>query len=122
MKKLLFICAFSLLSSNAFAEWTVYAKAGSDTYYVDMSTQRKVDAYINVWTLADYTSPKDGALSAKIYYQVSCKEDKYRFLSLVDTKKNMGDGEVLITLNQRSDWFYVVPNSVVAGLTSLICK
>lgn len=122
MKKLLLICAFSLLSSNVFAEWTQYGAAASERYYLDMSTKRKVDGYTNIWTLADFTSPEDGALSAKIYYQVSCKEEKYRFLGLVRTKNNMGEGEVLLSVNQKSDWFYIVPKSVMAGLSTSICK
>lgn len=120
--KQLFIFIFLLLSGNAFADWMPFADNDSGTYYVDMSTKKKVDGNIRIWTLNDYTSSRDGVLSAKLYYEINCKEEKVKFLSVTTLEKNMGEGQVLNTYNQKTDWQYVVPGSVMKHLLSSICN
>lgn len=54
---------------------------------------KKIDNIIYVWSLIDYKkSQKNGNLSTKYYSMYDCNNMRYKVLSVIEYKTNMGRG------------------------------
>ncbi len=110
MKKLtLTLLLFSLISTNAFAEWTKVGTNEDGDYYMDLQTIQnegnKVLAFIlgykvKVWVLNDY---KFGHIyingmnyfSDEVHYEYDCEEKTYQVFNTKSFAGHMGSGSLI---------------------------
>ena len=127
MKKLLMLTAFMcsvMLSPVVHAGWTqvAWAKNGGGLY-ADLERIRKHNGKIYVWTLSNYLKPtKHGVLSSKVYEEVECGRFRYRPLSSTFFRGSMGEGSVVTTVGEQTEWNYPPPKSVMEGALTVICN
>jgi hypothetical protein len=135
MKRLLVI--FLLLSPLlANAEWTSISKShdssepGAGEYFIDSPSITKNGTYARAWFLVNYystqfdgpnTKPYD---SAKIYEEFDCSGKRVRFLSYAFYSKKNAAGFVTasFTYNPPTDWSFIGPGEITAGLAKYACR
>jgi len=128
MKKLILILTlpFSILvfSLPSYAEWTkIGENVKGNTFYVDFERIRKQGGYVYWWDLNDLLKPdKDGDLSYTIYTQGDCKLFRYKSLSEVYYKQNMGKGTPSTNTQKNPQWEHPPPNSMVESILKEVCS
>jgi hypothetical protein len=124
MKKLIILSTiiFSVMvSSPSFADWTKVGKSvDGGTFYVDFERIRKHGGDVYWWELVDFMKPdKMGDLSVKNYRQGDCKLFRFKQLSFLGYKEQMGQG------TQKTyfllGWRYPSPNSVNEIILQRVC-
>ena len=62
--------------------------------YVDKSTFKYHQGMVYWWSLSDYIKPnKDGFMSYKFYHEGDCKNNRYRFLTMLAYREPVATGE-----------------------------
>lgn len=119
MKKILFTCALTFISTSTMAEWTRVgesAKKGGYTAYADMASIRKVGDKVKMWALFDYKIVQKASgvefLSEKIRREYDCKERQMRILAFSLFGWNMESGELVRSYSQPQKWEAVQPSSI----------
>ena len=93
MKVFIYIIVSFLLSFPCSARWEKTHVDKIYTEYLEVDTVKKIDDTIFIWSLMDYREPqKNGNLSTKYYSMYDCVEMKYKVLSIIEYKTNMGKG------------------------------
>ena len=115
MKKLLYIIIFFLISFPCYSRWEKVHEDNIFAEYCEVDTVKKIDNIIYVWSLIDYKKvQKNGNLSTKYYSMYDCNNMRYKVLSVIEYKTNMGRGRNFrytknIT-NESSDVNWVYPS------------
>ena len=115
MKKLLYIIIFFLISFPCYSRWEKVHEDNIFSEYSEVDTVKKIDNIIYVWSLIDYKkTQKNGNLSTKYYSMYDCNNMRYKVLSVIEYKTNMGRGRNFrytknIT-NESSDVNWVYPS------------
>jgi len=135
MKKLLVI--FVLLSPLlANAEWTTVSRSqdsslpGAGEYFIDFPSISKNGTYARAWFLVNYYSTQMDAPnnqpydSAKMYEEFDCSNKRVRFLSIAYFSKKNAAGFVTssFTYNPPTDWSFIGPGEILAGLAKYACR
>ncbi len=93
MKVFIYIIVSFLVSFPCSARWEKTHVDKIYTEYLEVDTVKKIDDTIFIWSLMDYREPqKNGNLSTKYYSMYDCVEMKYKVLSIIEYKTNMGKG------------------------------
>ena len=93
MKVFIYIIVSFLVSFPCSARWDKTHVDKIYTEYLEVDTVKKIDDTIFIWSLMDYREPqKNGNLSTKYYSMYDCVEMKYKVLSIIEYKTNMGKG------------------------------
>ena len=93
MKIVIYIIVSFLVSFPCFSRWKKTHEDKIYTEYLEVDTVKKIDDTIFIWSLMDYREPqKNGNLSTKYYSMYDCIEMKYKVLSIIEYKTNMGKG------------------------------
>jgi hypothetical protein len=93
MKVFIYIIVSFLVSFPCSARWKKTHVDKIYTEYLEVDTVKKIDDTIFIWSLMDYREPqKNGNLSTKYYSMYDCVEMKYKVLSIIEYKTNMGKG------------------------------
>ena len=93
MKAFIYIIVSFLVSFPCSARWEKTHVDKIYTEYLEVDTVKKIDDTIFIWSLMDYREPqKNGNLSTKYYSMYDCVEMKYKVLSIIEYKTNMGKG------------------------------
>ena len=93
MKVFIYIIVSFLVSFPCSARWEKTHVDKIYTEYLEVDTVKKIDDTIFIWSLMDYIEPqKNGNLSTKYYSMYDCVEMKYKVLSIIEYKTNMGKG------------------------------
>ena len=112
-----------MFSSSSYAEWTKVGENIKATFYVDYERIRKNDGYVYYWELADALKPDPGGhFSAKTYNQGDCKLFRYKGLSFMYYKGQMGVEIGLMNNNPDKEWTYPPPNSVAEITLKQVCN
>ena len=121
MKKLLVLLFSILISLNSYGEWKkITENFYGDSYYIDFDSIKARNGYVYYWGLSDYITPNNGNMSSKIYYQVDCELDKYKFLSGTFYNESMGKGKSE-TSTPPDDWMYLSPDSAYEVVIDSVC-
>lgn len=126
MKKI-FATTLLLFSVNSFAEWTLFTGSDGVDVYLDISTLKKVEKNLRVWTLYSFSSPKTLKVADKVhqsimsYQEVDCVQEKSRNLALQFFKEKMGEGGVVYSTNDAGEWSYHAPNSIGHLMIKVVC-
>ena len=112
-----------MFSFTSFAELESTAvSASGNTHYVDFEKLRKQDGYVYFWDLNDLAKPdKDGDLSYALYIQGDCKLFRFKVLTEVYYKQNMGRGTPTNNPKKNPQWTYPTPNSVSETVLEEVC-
>ena len=126
MKTLTILLALTfsvMFSSTSFADWKrVSEGASGTTYYVDFESIRKHGGYVYFWSMSDSLNPdKDGDLSYKLYRQGDCNSFRYKILSHIYFKQQMGRGSPSIFNPTNPEWKYPSPDSVIGVVLKMVC-
>ena len=95
MKKLLFILSLLLITTNAYADWTLVDKDNNNQYFVDLSSINKEDKTIKVPAYINHTKmTKDVPyLSEGLMMELNCKANQLRVVFFAPYKKHDLEGE-----------------------------
>ena len=125
MKKLLVLLFSLLISFNSYGEWTkISENTLGDTYYIDSDSIKERGGYFYYWELDNYKKELDsaGSMSAKLYIQVDCELFRYKTLTYIFYKQQMGNGEIIENNNPTNPiWRNSPPGSVATIFLDLVC-
>ena len=129
MKVVIYIIIFFLTSFPCYSRWQKIHEYKIFTEYFEVDSIKKINDIIFIWSLTDYKEPqKNGNLSTKYYSMYDCIEKKYKVLSIIEYKTNMGKGRNFrytknIT-NESSDenWIYPSKDSTDYIKINSICS
>ena len=121
MKKL-FLIGLMMLAGSAWAEWVLYSKSESNTFYYDTATIRKDGHIRRVWEINDLSERrKDGEMSRRRRTEYDCKQERMRFLVITEHSEPMASGEILVTSGEDKNWRDVPPDTVADKMLKLVC-
>ena len=128
MKTLLLILSLLLITTNVYAEWTLYFinAEGSDHFYDKSNIKRNGDK-VRVWRHVNYSPNNKEAKSLNVYSsrgldEFDCVNETSKTLSLQSfTKPNLG-GDMSDDTNPNPKTTYIVPDSTYTILMKLVCK
>ena len=93
--------------------------------YIDVNSVRKVDEFIYVWTLSNFSealSGKEGNFnSVKVYEQINCLIGKAKRLDYRFHQDKMGSGEYLSNKGD-DEWIYAAPGTIDRQVQMTICS
>ena len=93
MRVVLYVIICFLVSFPCYSKWEKVNENKIFTEYFELDTVKKINDIIHIWSLIDYKKPqKNGNLSTKYYSIYDCNEMKYKVLSIIEYKTNMGRG------------------------------
>jgi len=122
MKKL-FLIGLMMLASSAWAEWVMYSKNESETFYYDPATIRKDGNMRRVWELQDLRMRrKNGDMSVRMRIEYDCKQESYRFLGLSGHSEPMAGGAVLGMEGEDNKWRAIAPDTNANTILNLVCS
>ena len=126
MHKTILMLLLSVVSSSAMAEFVHVNENSFYTFYADPNTIRKSGNKVKMWDLADYKTPeKTGGketMSTRSQMEYNCEEEKARMLYVTLHTKNMGRGEIVLTINKTAEWKPVTPGSMGESLLKYACS
>jgi len=114
----------TLSGSNAPAAWVEVGGNELTITYADAETIRKSGNAVRMWHLVDHTKARAGIkpyLSIKMLDEYDCAQERTRTLSLSLHSGNMGEGELLGTVNTPGDWRPVPPDTLAETLSAFAC-
>ncbi len=123
MKKLLVLLFSILISFNSYGEWKKigYSNEGN-TFFIEIDTIKEHGGYKYSWDLSDYLVPsKFGDLSVQIYKQIDCGVSRFKNLSFIFFKQNMGKGENRTFNPSESEWQYPGPGTIAKSIINYAC-
>jgi len=121
MKKL-FLIGLMMLASSAWAEWVMYHKDESITFYFDPATIRKDGNIRRVWVLQDLSKRQDGGvMSRRIRHEYDCKQERFRHLGFSAHSEPMAGGELLVMGDEHKVWTDVPPSTAIEIILNIVC-
>ena len=124
MKKILstalhLLIAFPLIVC---AEWTKIDEGKIFYTYTDVKSMNAQPEGIYAWALYDFINQQpEGYRSAKVLFQIDCKENRYKMLSVNTFAESMGEGES--GMPKRSDkWNIATPKALGFHLVKHVCN
>ena len=129
MKVVFHVIIFFLISFPCYSRWEKFREDKFFTEYFDLGTVKKINETIYIWSLIDYKEQqKNGNLSTKYYSMYDCNQMRYKVLSIIEYKTNMGKGRNFkytrnIT-NELTDvnWIYPLLDSTNYIKINTICS
>ena len=128
MKLITIFLSLLLITTNAYAEWTLYSldSKGNVRFYDKSSVKRNGDK-VRVWMYLnvppdDKESKSVNMASLRSLEEIDCVNETTKTLSFQTfTKQNLeGDSRDMTNPNPTID--YIVPESVSVTLMKLVCK
>jgi hypothetical protein len=127
MKKL-FIVFVMLLAGSAWAEWVMFEKTETRTFYFDPASIRKEKNMRRVWQLTNYDQrDKSGGMSYRVRYEYNCDKDsplrqaQFRFLGGSKHSELMAGGTVLLTQGPEFTWDEIAPGTIAETILDIVC-
>ena len=107
------------------AEWTFVGGDNQLQAYADLSSLCKTDNGVKMWILHDYNTVQnatgDRVLSEKSLDEYNCEYKQRRTLTFFRFNENMGNGRLIYSSEEESDWDSVRPNSMDDFLYKAAC-
>lgn len=126
MKKLLTATLFSILSSQAFAEWTLIQTSDNGTMSINLDSLQRSGDLVTISTLHDYVELQEkGEMSSQWTELHDCKKKKFKALAINYFSDNMGRGQLIQQLQfneEETAWSDIVLYSVGELKANIICS
>ena len=123
MKKILSTALHLLIAFPVIvcAEWTKIDEGKIYYTYTDVKSLNTQPEGIYAWALYDFIDQQpEGYRSAKVLFQIDCKQNRYKMLSVNTFAGSMGEGES--GMPKCSDrWDDAAPNSLGFHVVKYIC-
>ena len=120
-----FVVVLLLLSTPAWAEWTLVGDSDASDIYADLATIRKQGDMVKMWSLYDLKTARPFAgtpyLSSKDQDEYDCQRQRTRFLSYSVHSGNMGSGRIIYSDAEPGKWTALPAGSVVEALWKTAC-
>jgi len=127
MKTLPLILSLLLITTNAYAGWTLFvANVDGSAYFYDKSTIKRNGDKVKVWIYFN-EAPDDkvykslNVSSVRRLEEIDCVNETYKMLSMHYFTKSNLEGEMQGGTNPNPTTEYIVPNSRYAVLMKLVC-
>ena len=124
--------AFSiiLIAFSVKAEWAyitgVTSKNSKSALYVDAKTAKRNGNLVRIWTMMDYEKMKISGnykyKSEKRLQEYDCKEDLSRSKSIHIYKENMGDGGMIFSHTESTEWKTIIPDTPDHMMATALCN
>ncbi|MBL8414903.1 MAG: hypothetical protein JNM42_10740 [Propionivibrio sp.] len=116
----------AVMSTGVMAEWVqVYWGETSDAY-ADLTTIRKKGKTVRMWDMVDLKQPQvvDGVLfqSVKSQTEYDCGNVRSRLLTVLGYSLPMGNGVIVLTEPNPSDWEPVIPGTHGVIMWNVVCS
>jgi hypothetical protein len=124
MKFRIFIFALLFVSGSAFAEWRLIAEsAKGDMVYIDPATVRKDGNMRTYWRKIEYKiRGKYGDISSRAKFEIDCKKEAIRMMSLASFSDPNLSGEVISKQDFPNDGFSAIaPETINNVFMQLVC-
>ena len=131
IKKFLILIIILFQSNPSFSDefnWTKVAeeKSGESEFYLDLSSQRRIDNYNYQWLLINYLKNSDeGKKSGIAYTTIDCKNSRIQEIIFAEfsEKSARGNTETHELLTDESlEWLEAEPNTVAELIVNSGCK
>lgn len=122
MKQLLLALIVLSFSTSVVAEWKVFIKVDSVTYYIDTEHVRRDGNLVKLWELQDYPSPHNkGVQSMRAQLEYDCKEEMNRLLYLSQHTGHMAGGTTLSSDSIDGKWNHIAPGTAEMEVLRFLC-
>ncbi len=128
MKILTLLLTLLLITTNAYAEWTIFGLGGSGSVnFYDKSTVKRNGNKIKVWTYLNFASYDKLAnylniSSMRSLQEIDCVNETLRTLSFQTFTEQDLNGDVINVPITDQTTTYIPPDSPNADLMKLVCK
>ena len=128
MKTLLLILSLLLITTNAYAEWTLYSLDGTgNVYFYDKSTIKRNGDKVKVWKYSNYSPNNEKTKymyvsSQRSLNEIDCVNETFKILALQSFTELDLEGEMRDVPIQNPTMNYIPPTSTHATLMKLVCK
>ena len=128
MKTLSLILSLLLITTNAYAEWTLYSSdAKGSVHFYDKSSVKRNGDKVKVWTYMNFTAPDSLAKSvnlssARILEEIDCVNETSKHLTFHRFFKFDLEGDMWDNTKPNPTTTYIPPDSPNAVLMKLVCK
>ncbi len=125
MRNAMVACALAATSGAAAADWVMANASAAANVYVDPATVLRTGDRSTMMELSDYKLVPDAAhpyKSVKRSYQFDCQEGALRALSIVMYSEPMGQGEVVLVVDEPAQWLLFVPGTAGEMLWKIACR
>lgn len=117
--KFSFFIALFFTTNIYAAEWYAGAVSSNIMIFVDKSTLQRKGDIVRFWQWQFFTPPIGKIDSAKSKVSINCIEKKRKtdyLIAISGTSAIEKEGKI------DSNYEYITPNSIEAGITDLVCK
>ena len=128
MKTLLLIFSLLLITTNVYAEWTLYATSvNDDILFYDKSSVKRNGNKFKVWIYFN-ASPNDekaksfNVSSMRTLSEIDCVNETSKTLSMQSFTKPDLEGDMRDITDPNSTINYIAPDSPYSVLMKLVCK
>ena len=105
-----------------FAKWEPFGRNETGILYVDFDSIKMDEVNIFMWILHDrYTKNEYGHQSVMALWQVQCNLGKMRAVSFRGYSEGGGQGKLLDSFDETTDYDYIDPNNTIGGLAYAGC-
>lgn len=128
MKILLLIITLFLLTTNAYAEWTLYSSnINGSVFFYDKSTMKRNGDKVKVWSYMNFLPDNEIAKSlnissARTLEEIDCVNETRKALKIDSFTKNNLEGDMSDKTPTNPTISYIAPDSTNAILMKLVCK
>ena len=128
IKQLTLLLSLLLITTNAYAEWTLYSSdAKGSVHFYDKSSVKRNGDKVKVWTYMNFTAPDSLAKSvnlssARMLEEIDCVNETSKHLTFHRFFKFDLEGDMWDNTKSNPTIDYIVPNSTIATLMQLVCK
>ena len=113
---------FVLFTESASAEWTKIKEGKVYHIYTDMKALSTQPEGTYVWALYDFIHQQpEGYRSAKVLFQIDCKEERYKMLAVNTFAESMGEGQAGQPVASKT-WENATKNSLGHSVLTVVCK
>ena len=123
MKKLLILLFSLLISFNSYGEWTQVQELDETNFYVDFDRIKTSNGYVYYWDLLNFLKPDQwGNMSVTRYLEGDCGVFRYKTLTYIFYKQQMGNGEGETDTPKNPEWKYFPPKSIGEHNLNSVCN
>lgn len=121
------ILVLLLLSTSAWAEWTLVGGNDEVKVYVDRATVAENGNTVRIWALFDYATAQQWSdyltyWSRKTQAEFDCAKAQQHTQTSLLHRERMGGGESVYTVPAGTSWRPVAPGSIDEVLWRFACK
>ena len=128
-REILYTIIFFFISFPCYSKWEKVHENKIFTEYFEVDEVKKINDIIFIWSLMDYKKlQKNGNLSTKYYSVYDCNEMRYKVLSIIEYKTNMGKGrdfrytKNITNESSAANWVYPSIDSADYTKINSICN